>query len=142
MATEPSSASPSRSLPNRSNGSLSGLEYRGTSELLFPFSVALSEEVAFIPRRSLCIVGNQVPAQKHESPVLGGLIEQESRLFHIIPGLVIPLQFPFLEDRLRTDLGIVGFESWHGKDGGDSLLHEGVLIAADKNGLVRPWVRP
>src|SRR3977135_1049451 len=110
-------------------------------ELVLLFSVAVAEEVAFVPGWALGIVGNQVAAQKDEAAVLGSFVEHESWLLHIVAGLMVSVCFPFREDRSRIDLGIGGLESRYRKDGGDSLLHKGILIAANKNDLLGHGVR-
>ena len=102
---------------------------------LHPFGVVVAEEIVGIPRGTRRILSDKPATEIRELCILHGLLEIEVWLLHVVLRLVIPRGFPVLENGRGIDFCVVRFESRSRIHGGDALLDEGILIAADEDDL-------
>ena len=97
--------------------------------------VLVAEEVAFVPGGALWVLGNVVSAEECEAGEVCGVVEVEIGLVHVVLRRVVGGSHPAHGD-FESFLAAVGrTESGRRHDGGDSLLDERILVAADEDGL-------
>src|ERR1017187_7862781 len=104
---------------------------RGQCDCVLILAVFVAEEVALVPRRPLLFFGDEIAGQKSKSRVLRSGLEVQSRLLHIVLGLVVAGLVPISENIYWIYLWIAGFEADARHHRGNPLFYEGILIAAD-----------